>query len=439
MHPYHKDWSTFSRGDVWDRPEHWAAYVKPGNRTNINAYGGHSDALDWDRHLGHVSIIYDMLLPFILTRGAIADDNLGIAESGNKIPDILDEARNEVDFWLRLRDGKGYSHGITNPDPENRLYQAENTAIAAWANAANCAMLSACFEMAKLTILMETYRDSAIAAYRYAGTLEDKMLDKTQNVGDIELTGSEFRLIAAAYLYNVTGNKEYEKVLNAGSKIKSKSAMVLGKHTNEIWSLAAYLMTDQKVHYPVLYDNFKYSVIHEAKSNEANYTTIRPSRRATDEATGYFKTEQNLHRTMIAHAITSDPNERTFFLNALILEADWGLGRNPLNMIQMTTATTRLAGIRSVENAYTSGRDDGTPGMHPGHTPYLNTDDWGRGMIMSKPSWMHSKCYPGYAEWPQSEGYFNTRYVWAHSEFTPQQTMRGKMALYGYLYGIGKL
>jgi hypothetical protein len=36
------------------------------------------------------------------------------------------------------------------------------------------------------------------------------------------------------------------------------------------------------------------------------------------------------------------------------------------------------------------------------------------------------------------EGYFNTKYVWAHNEFTPQQTMRGKMALYGYLYGISK-
>ncbi len=56
-----------------------------------------------------------MLLPYILTDGKLNDDNLGIAESGNGIPDILDEARNEVDFWLRLRDGDGYSHGLTNP------------------------------------------------------------------------------------------------------------------------------------------------------------------------------------------------------------------------------------------------------------------------------------------------------------------------------------
>jgi hypothetical protein len=27
--------------------------------------------------------------------------------------------------------------------------------------------------------------------------------------------------------------------------------------------------------------------------------------------------------------------------------------------------------------------------------------------------------------------YFASPFVWAHSEYTPQQTMRGKMALYG--------
>ena len=145
MQPWHDDWGTFSGGDVWDNPNAWAPYVKPDDPQNNNAYGGHSDALDWDRHLGHISNIYDMLLPYILTDGNLNDDNLGIDESGNGIPDILDEARNEVDFWLRLRDGDGYSHGLTNPNSSNVLYQAGNTPIAAWANAANTSMLANCF------------------------------------------------------------------------------------------------------------------------------------------------------------------------------------------------------------------------------------------------------------------------------------------------------
>jgi hypothetical protein len=52
---------------------------------------------------------------------------------------------------------------------------------------------------------------------------------------------------------------------------------------------------------------------------------------------------------------------------------------------------------------------------------------------------MTNQCYPAYSGWPKAEGYFNTRYVYAHSEFTPQQSWRGKSSLYGYLYGLYKL
>ena len=70
-----------------------------------------------------------MLLPYILTGGAPSDDAAGIRESGNGIPDLIDEARYEVDFWLRLRDGSGYSHGLTNPNGNNELFQAGPTAM----------------------------------------------------------------------------------------------------------------------------------------------------------------------------------------------------------------------------------------------------------------------------------------------------------------------
>lgn len=438
MNPLHPNWGTFSSGDAWDRPNDWAKYNKPGNPVNKVATGGHADALDSDRHLGHISSIYDMLLPFILTGGSISDDNLGIAESGNGIPDIIDEARNEVDFWLTLRDGKGYGHGLTNPNNNNVLYQAGTSAIAAWANAANSAMLSNCFQIAGLDDLMNTYKDSAIVAYNYASSLADQQLDTKQDVGDAIVRGRDLKMMAAAYLYNVTGDALYENVVKTESVAKTSSSAILSSGANQIWGTAAYLMTKRTVHYQQLYNYMKASIINEAKIQEANNTLSRPSRRATENC--YWKTPQNVHRTIIAHAVTTNATEKAFFENALVLEADWGLGRNPLNMIQMTTATTSLELMRSVENSYSSGRNDGTPGLHPGQTPYLNTDDWGSGgMIMSRPSWMTAQCYPDYAtKWPKAEGYFNTRYVYAHSEFTPQQTMRGKMALYGYLYGMNK-
>ncbi|HEY3372259.1 MAG TPA: T9SS type A sorting domain-containing protein [Prolixibacteraceae bacterium] len=439
MSPTHADWKTFTGGDAWDNPNAWAKYNKAGNPLNSRATGGHADAADSDRHLGHISSIYDMLLPYILTGGSLSDDNLGIAESGNGIPDIIDEARNEVDFWLSLRDGKAYGHGLTNPNSSNALYQAGNTALAAWANAANSAMLANCFQLAGLDDLMNTYKDSAVVAYKYAGSLYDQQLDKTQDVGDAILRGRDLKMMAAAFLYNVTGDVVYEDAVNVLSVARSNTSGIMNGGLNQLWATAAYLMTKRTVHYPVLFSNMKASIINEAKTQEANNTLSRPSRRATDTSSAYWKTAQNVQRSMIAHAVTSIAADKSFFENALVLEADWGLGRNPLNMIQMTTATTTLASKRSVENIYASGRNDGTPGLHPGQTPYLNTDDWGTGMVMSRPSWMVAKCYPDYAtKWPKGEGYFNSRYVYAHSEFTPQQTMRGKMALYGYLYGMNK-
>ena len=438
MQYYDSQWGSFTSGDPWDSPNSWESYRKSGNPTNPIAWGGHADALDWDRHLGHIPIIYDMLLPFILTKGAIPDDNLGIAESKNGIPDIIDEARYEVDFWLRLRDGKGYSHGLTNPNDNDVFYQAGTTAISAWANALNCAMLADCFRIAGKTDLMNTYRDSAINAYEYAGQLADQMLDSTFPIGDQTITGKDLKMSAAAYLYNVTGETKYEDTLKNTSAAKTAaSELSIYNKTQQLWGTAAYLTTPRTVHYPDLVANMKASIIKEAKDKEAGYCAKRPTRRGTDQETGYFQTEQNMHRTMIAHLASGNQADRDLFYKALVLEADWSLGRNPLNIIQMTTASTSLHAKRSIESMYTSGDNDGTPGQHPGHTPYLNVDDWDGSMVMGKPSWMTSKAYPAFSKWPMAEAYFPTRYVWAHSEFTPQQTMRGKTALYGYLYGIG--
>jgi hypothetical protein len=151
----------------------------------------------------------------------------------------------------------------------------------------------------------------------------------------------------------------------------------------------------------------------------------------------YFRTIQNVHHTLIAHAVTTDATDKALFRKALGLEADWSLGRNPLNMIEMGTAYTGLAAKRSVNYMYTWGSNDNLPGVAPGQTPYLNLDDWST-MVMSKPSALYANSYPADFKntWPIGEGYFDTPFVWAHSEYTPQQTMRGKMALYGYLYGI---
>ena len=208
---------------------------------------------------------------------------------------------------------------------------------------------------------------------------------------------------------------------------------------NQTWATAAYLFTPRTVRYPALQGNMRACVIDEARGKEANRHETRPSRRATDDRPGYFRTSQNVQRTMIAHAVATSPADRELFRKALQLEADWGLGRNPINTIEMGTATTPLSGKRSIQYMYTSGREDGVAGIHPGHTPYLNLDDWFCGMTMGCPSTALPEHLSGGLpeHLADRRGLLQLALGVGALRVHSQQTMRGKTALYGYLYALG--
>ncbi|WP_404424716.1 glycoside hydrolase family 9 protein [Nibricoccus sp. IMCC34717] len=424
--------------DQWDEPHFKPAsqsvFMKhrlPGNPTNPNAKGGHSDALDWDRHLGHVSDAWDLLLPYVLSRGALSDDATGIRESGNGIPDLIDEARNEVDMFLSLRDPDGgYGQGLTNPTTERTImFQAGSNAIAAWANAANAAMLAEAFRVAGNTTLMEHYRDAAFEAYAVAERQKDQLLDTKQEIGDAWMRGRDFKQMAAAYLYNVTGDTKWEEIFAAESNAKEKPVWIEDyKNSVQTYASVAYLFTPREQHHPELAKNLRASFAKQAKENNLVWTDKRPSRRSTNN--NIWQPPHNLQVVCIAHALETDATMRETLLRAMVLEADWGLGRNPTNTVEMTGL-----GSRHIVNCYTSGRNDGTPGLHPGHTPYNNIHPWGTNPNGHNPRWFSDRGYPDWDKggWPYQEAHFNCRYSWANGEFTPRQTMRGKMVLYGYL------
>lgn len=441
LHPWHPDWRKL-RGDVWDEPHfklpHESEFWKhrlPGNPVNDIVRGGHSDAMDWDRHLAHVSNIYDLLLPYILTDGRLSEDNLSIRESGNGIPDLLDEARNEVDFFLSIRDGEAYSQGVTNPSSDwTVMYQAGCTTMAAWANAANCAMLAEAFRINGNKDLCDHYKAEAIKAFRFAERQETSQLDDWQNIGTSSMRGRDFKQMAAAFLYNLTGDRQWEDIMVEESVVKNGVAPLFAKERDnqyyQIWGAAAYLTSPQKRHYPEFYDNLKKSVDRQADENNVCHMSRRPSRRTANDPR--WQTSENLQMVLLAHYIADSQQRRRQLERAMYIEAAWGLGRNPSNTVEMTGL-----GERHIVDCYTTGRNDGVPGSHPGQTPFNGTETWSPGdggdarIILNR-------CYPDWYEggWPHQESFFNIRYMWVNGEFTPRETMRGKMALLAYLYGI---
>ncbi len=456
--PWDPEWRAL-RTDVWDEPHFKPALQSifwrhrlPGNPVAIYVKGGHSDAFDWDRHLAHVSNIYDMLLPYLLTNGALSEDDLGIRESGNGIPDIIDEARNEADFFLSIRDGEGYSQGVTNPSSEwTIMFQAGCTTMAAWANAANCAILADAFRIQHNDSLRAYYTEEAIKAFRYASKQENQQLDDRQDVGSISMRGRDFRQMAAAFLYNVTGDKEWEDIMVSESMIKDGKSLLFNKGRqgffpanatnefkagevgfNQLWAAAAYLICPQPRHYAEFYKNLLASVNSHAEQYNLSHFAERPSRRTANDSR--WQTSQNLQLVMLAHYIAKDKQRLQQLEHAMYTEAGWALGRNPGNIVEMTGL-----GERHITDVYTTGRNDGSPGTHPGQTPFNGTETWSPGNG-GDARILLNRCYPSWNDggWPRQESYFNQRYMWVNGEFTPRETMRGKMALLGYLYGIRK-
>ena len=456
FHPWNPEWRAL-RTDVWDEPHFKPALQSifwrhrlPGNPVAIDVKGGHSDAFDWDRHLAHVSNIYDMLLPYLLTNGALSEDNLGIRESGNGIPDLIDEARNEADFFLSIRDGEGYSQGVTNPSSEwTIMFQAGCTTMAAWANAANCAILADAFRIQLNDTLRAYYTEEAIKAFRYASKQENQQLDDMQDVGSISMRGRDFRQMAAAFLYNVTGDTEWEDIMVKESMIKDNKSLLFNKGRqgffpanatnefkageigfNQLWAAAAYLICPHPRHHADFYRNLLASINSHAEQYNVSHFTERPSRRTANDSR--WQTSQNLQLVMLAHFIANDKARRQQLEHAMYTEAGWALGRNPGNIVEMTGL-----GERHITDVYTTGRNDGAPGTHPGQTPFNGTETWSPGNG-GDARILLNRCYPSWNDggWPRQESYFNQRYMWVNGEFTPRETMRGKMALLGYLYGI---
>ena len=427
--PWDKEWRDLHT-DVWDEPHFKPVFASifwqhrlPGNPVNTEVKGGHSDAFDWDRHLAHVSNIYDMLLPYILSGGRLSEDHLGIRESGNGIPDIIDEARNEVDFFLSIRDGEAYSQGVTNPSEDwSVMFQAGCTTMAAWANAANCAIIGEAFRLQGNDSLRQYYTDEAIKAFFFASRQENMQLDDRQDIGSMQLKGRDFRQMAAAYLYNLTGDQQWEKIF-------AEEAYELS--IANTWIAAAYLTCPQPRHFAERYQQILASVDKLAESYNIANMSQRPSRRSANDRR--WQVSQNLQLVMLAHYIAKDKARKKELEHVMYTEASWAMGRNPGNIVEMTGL-----GERHITDCYTTGRNDGAPESHPGQTPFNGTETWSPGHNGGDARVILKYCYPDWNEggWPRQESYFNQRYFWVNGEFTPRETMRGKMALLGYLYAI---
>ena len=86
-----------------------------GTDKKLDVSGGWHDAGDYGRYIvAGAKTVKDLFLTFEQNDMAKSDE-LGIPESGNKVPDLLDEARYELEWMLKMQDSKsgGVYHKVT--------------------------------------------------------------------------------------------------------------------------------------------------------------------------------------------------------------------------------------------------------------------------------------------------------------------------------------
>lgn len=178
--------------------------------------------------------ISTLLLTYELYPDDMADD-MGIPESGNGIPDVLDEVKYEIDWLLKMQDTKSGAvyasvSSVDNKTTDYILYIDEITMDATIHFAA---------AMAKFSYLYQSYdREFATRclqasdrAYRYAGNY----------LADIS---QEQYFYAAAELYRATGGYQYHSVIK--SYLTQNPDQDL-ENDFVFWGCVAYLSTKQKV------------------------------------------------------------------------------------------------------------------------------------------------------------------------------------------------
>lgn len=240
-------------GDFAHDACHTGTGIVYGTDTALDVTGGWHDAGDYGRYVvSGAKAVQDLMLTYEDSEYAAKDDALGIPESGNGVPDILDEARYELEWMLKMQDtfSGGVYHKVTGEVFPETVLAVEETAQMIISPISIAATGDFAAVMAKASMLYAQYdadfADSCLKAAERAWTyLKEHDGDDTfKNVGSIVTGeypdasyGDEY-LWAAAELYIATNDSAYKTVFD--EKFEAKSGVIYGLGWADVGYYALY-------------------------------------------------------------------------------------------------------------------------------------------------------------------------------------------------------
>lgn len=245
-------------GDFSHPACHTTEAVIYGTSQKKDVSGGWHDAGDYGRYtVSGAKAVADLMLSYE-AYGPAFDDNAGIPESGNQIPDVLDEARYELEWLLKMQDEKtgGVYHKVTCRNfPEMVMPEAETQELVI-APVSCCATGDFAAVMAMASRIYKPF-DSAFSAKCLAASKKAlAYVEATDNGAGFKnpadiVTGEypdgssvDEQFWALAELYKTTGDVSYENKIKNFKMLSVPGG--LGWEKVGFYGMYTYMTCDKK-------------------------------------------------------------------------------------------------------------------------------------------------------------------------------------------------
>lgn len=403
----------------------------------LETWGWYMDAGDWDGYYNHLKIPRLLMTAYELFPNNFSDGELNIPESGNGIPDILDEAQWLIDYLDRTRGPSGGIAGARiHPDFEKKSVDhipswederiwtiSGEDHITTYTFSGLAAHLSFLYKKLGLKDEAQTWEAKSREAYVWAKANSNPAQNDSRNA----------RLYGAACLFKLTGENQYQQDMAYDYLRPTNARYALDNFHFALWM---YLTTDRPNLDTQLYSN----LLMEARSYVDNEFVETAEQRSFRVGFGWnFRTFLGQATTplvfpaLVMYHVTG---EEKYYRTALT-SADYVLGGNPMDFTWMVGLGHQNP--RQMLHLDTWLHPDGRTLFIPGTIPYGPTapdEGWppNNGPWSSDFAW--NRIYPNKEQWPLHEGYFDNRYCVPTNEYTVHQTSAPAAAVYGMLSGI---
>ncbi len=396
-----------------------------------DAWGGYMDAGDWDRRIQHL-IAADYLTDLVeLYPDYYGGFGLNIPESGNGLPDLVNEALFGIDLYRRMQTPEGGIRGGIESSEHPRVGEAswqESLTVMAyapgiwssWLYAASAARAALVLQVGEPQ-LSATYRQSALRAADWAEAQWPQRKDEK-----LPHEVSDARNYAAAALFRLTGDARWNDIFVATTALNVADPQLFVWQDHEQYEGPwLYMRTDRPGMDQRLKDRCRQALLRDADERLAmvNRTAFRWAKNPWAPVVAGALTAPDAVSLVRAHSITGDGK----YLRAAVLACQSGAGANPVNICY----TTGLGQDWPRHPLQLDGRlsHQAAP---PGLTVFGPADTKGDYQTWAQ-DLVNRFCYPAFKEWPTTEAYWDVFWYPVVCEYTVHQPMARNAYVWGYL------